>query len=104
VKEEFEERRRTMKGLVRKIEAWMGAVAFAESGEHEMALQMLGSEITRQKRASWNNIMVAIAFAEAGLHDVARQYYLGAAPSARSVEHNAVPGVKVWYGTATVAP
>jgi hypothetical protein len=91
------------KGLVRKIEVWMGAVAFAESGEHGMALQTLGSKITRQKRASWNNIMVAITFAEAGLHDVARQY-LGAAPSARSVEHYAVPGVKVWYGTATVAP
>jgi hypothetical protein len=92
-----------MKGLVRKIEAWMGAVAFAEAGEHGTALQMLGLEIPRQKRASWNNIMTAITFAEAGLHDVARGY-MGAAQPARSVEPLEGPGVKVWYGTATVAP
>jgi len=93
-------------GAIReKIEAWMSAVTFAEAGEQEMALQIVGrrARVARKKRSTLNDIMMAITFAEAGLPDVARQYMDIKQPRQR-IRQIELPGVRVWYGLATVNP
>ena len=84
-----------MKSLKRNIETWMGAVAFAEAGEHEVALQILGARSQKTKTLSLNDVMVAITFAEAGMTDVARAYMgAGQPPTQRTV--SAPPDPKAW--------
>jgi len=61
-----------------KLEAWFSAVAFAEAGEHEMALELtapgVGSAVERiDIFENLNRIFAAAAFAEADCHQIARE-------------------------------
>jgi hypothetical protein len=95
----------TMKSLRDRINAWMSAVAFAEADDDRTALELVGRSPVRRKEASVDDVMTAVTFAEAGLPDSAREF-LGVR---RPVETPAsvplalgVPGLNIWYGTATV--
>ncbi len=59
-----------------KLEAWFSAVAFAEAGEHEMALQMTAPAVGNAVEAtvsieSLNRVFAAAAFAEADCPQIA---------------------------------
>ena len=65
-----------MKSWKEKIEAWFAAVAFAEAGEREIALGLVGLKPHAQERKTGviptlNAAFAAAAFAEADCHDAA---------------------------------
>lgn len=92
-----------MRNIRKKIEDWFAAVAFAEAGEGETALEIAGIKRNPQKRLSFDNLMAAITFAEAGVHEYALEF-MGktASTTNRKPLSIVLPGVKIWYGTATV--
>jgi len=58
-----------------KIQNLFTAVTFAEAGEHQTALQMMGETPKPEtKRATVHDWLTAITFAEAGCHDLARDW------------------------------
>ncbi len=92
-----------MRNIKERIEDWFAAVAFAEAGEGETALEIAGIQRRPQKRLSFDNLMAAITFAEAGLHEYASEFAGKTARKKSSKPLSIVlPGVKIWYGTATV--
>jgi len=90
-----------MEDLRERIEDWLTAVTFAEAGEHETALKLAGHKPVQKKRSSLDNLMTAITFAEAGLTDAAREF-LGSKESVQQPMQLDLPGVKIWYGMATI--
>ncbi len=92
-----------MRSIKKKIEDWFAAVAFAEAGERETALQIADMKAKRQKSLSFDDLMAAITFAEAGVHEYALELM---GKPVRTTSYKPVsltlPGVKIWYGTATV--
>ena len=60
-----------MKRLKEKIETWFAAVAFAEAGEPNMAMEIVGTRSVLRK-VSVEDAFAAVAFAEAGCPDSAR--------------------------------
>ena len=92
-----------MRNIKERIEDWFAAVAFAEAGEGETALKIAGIQRRPQKRLSFDNLMAAITFAEAGVHEYALEFAGKTAHKKSSKPLSIVlPGVKIWYGTATV--
>lgn len=68
-----------MKSLTEKIQSWLAAVAFAEAGEHESAMEIagIGPRPTKSPSSALNALdrtFVAVSFAEEGLYDEARRY------------------------------
>ncbi len=61
-----------------KINKIFMAVTFAEAGEHDTALKLMGEPSARKKEKNWlsalNNMFTAITFAEADCHDIALEY------------------------------
>lgn len=106
------QRRMVMKGLTKRIDDWLKAVAlalqnwwtaiaFAEQGEHETALKLLGHKTIRKKSPSVDDLFTAITFAEAGLPDTAMEFL----EETRSREKEIcleLPGVKIWTGSIPV--
>ena len=90
-----------MKGLRKRIEDYLTAVTFAEAGERETAFQFVGRQAVRKKRSTLDDLMTAITFAEAGLAGAAREF-LGSKEPVRQPVHLDLPGVKIWYGMATI--
>lgn len=90
-----------MKSLRQKIEDWLTAVTFAEMGEHETALRLIGCQAARNKRSTLDDLMTAITFAEAGLADMAREFLAAKEPVPQPIRVE-LPGVKIWYGMATI--
>ncbi|MFA4911032.1 MAG: hypothetical protein WC649_08325 [Desulfobacteria bacterium] len=92
-----------MRNIKGRIEDWFAAVAFAEAGEGETALEIAGIQRRPQKKLSFDNLMAAITFAEAGVHEYALEFAGKTAHKKGSKPLSIVlPGVKIWYGTATV--
>ena len=88
--------------LREKLESWLSAITFAEAGDDKTALEILGRKRTRKASTAFEDMMTAITFAEAGLPDTAREL-LGVAPQPEPEPLSIVlPGIKIWYGTATV--
>ncbi len=61
-----------------KLEAWFSAVAFAEVGEHEMALELTAPRVEKAVEGinileTLNRSFAAVAFAEADCHQMARE-------------------------------
>ena len=90
-----------MKGLRQRIEDWLTAVTFAEAGEHETALRLIDRQVARKKRSTLDDLMTAITFAEAGLVETAREFLQAKDPVPDPI-HLELPGVKIWYGMATI--
>ena len=61
-----------------KINNMFTAITFAEAGEHDTALEMMGQVSSQKNEKSWlsalNNIFTAATFAEADCHDIALEY------------------------------
>ena len=101
-----------MKGLRKKpddllsamafaLQDWWTAIAFAEAGDHKTALKLVGHKPVRKKRSSLDDLMTAIAFAAAGLADAAREFLGSKDPVPQPLLLD-LPGVKIWYGMATI--
>jgi len=79
------------------LQDWWTAIAFAEQGEHETALKLVGRETIRKKSPSLDDLFTAITFAEAGLPDTAMEFLQVAGRKAKPARLE-LPGVKVWIG------
>jgi len=90
-----------------KIENWFAAVAFAEAGEHDTAIQMIGGHAPmRQRIGIWETLskyFAAAAFAEENCPETALQILSGAKPNS-FLETVGLMGVKVWYGSIPAGP
>lgn len=82
-----------MRTFIEKIQNTFAAVAFAEAGEHETAIQLAhGQAALRPERLSigkqFANMIdrhfTAITYAEAGCNDMARQYLNGTPVAVRA--------------------
>jgi hypothetical protein len=85
------------------LEKWFSAVAFAEAGEHNTALEMvgLGPSEARQPVSilqKLNITFAAAAFAEANCHDFAKEILDADAKNRSFAEVVGLKGVRVWYG------
>lgn len=62
-----------------KIQAWFSAVAFAEQGEHQTAIQVAQTRVFPEHKKGFtaylSRVFAAAAFAEEGLHDEAQRIY-----------------------------
>ncbi|MGQ9656221.1 MAG: hypothetical protein ACUVXD_19390 [Thermodesulfobacteriota bacterium] len=85
-----------------RIERWSSAVAFAEAGDSETAVRMVGLSPSG-KRVPVDDVFTAVTFAEAGLPEMAMEF-LGESFSRRARESEGflsavgLKGVRVWYG------
>jgi hypothetical protein len=92
-----------MKEWSRKLQDWFSAVAFAEAGEHEAAVEMAGvsPQVAAEETSvleTLNNTFAAAAFAEANCHDAAVELMRGREKHNSFLEAVGLKGVKVWYG------
>ena len=71
-----------MSAILDKIRNIFAAASFAEAGEHQTALQMIGETAAP---GTVTNLLAAITFAEADCHDTAREF-LSASPALRSIK------------------
>ena len=77
-----------MGALMEKIQNIFSAVAFAEAGEHETALQLSGRRTSpRPERVPLHRWLAAITFAEADCADMARRFMNVVDAPARSVRY-----------------
>lgn len=101
-----------MKALTKRIDRWLNAaalalqdwwtaIAFAEQGEDETALKLVGRKRVRKKSPSVDDLFTAITFAEAGLPDTAREF-LPVTDRKANAACLELPGVKVWTGSIPV--
>lgn len=79
-----------MRKWQKKIEKVFAAAAFAEAGEHDTALEMVGSNPVLKEKVihffkSVQNVFAAATFAEADCHEMAREY-LQPGPAGRASE------------------
>jgi len=85
-----------------RLERWSSAVAFAEAGDRDMAVRMLGLAPVGG-RVPIEDVFTAVTFAEAGLPEVAMEF-LGKRSSSGARESDGflsavgLKGVRVWYG------
>jgi hypothetical protein len=98
-----------MKNLRTTLQNTFSAAAFAEQGEHETALELVGRPA--EPRRSWLDVLrrtfAAVAFAEAGLPEVAVAMS-GQTPVERAPQPSlqdfmrqvGLQGVPVYYGVA----
>lgn len=64
-----------MKKWSKKFERLMAAATFAEAGEHDAALKMLGEKrVSVDWAGGFHRMMSAATFAEADCHDMAREF------------------------------
>ncbi|HTY25486.1 MAG TPA: hypothetical protein VMC85_20315 [Desulfomonilaceae bacterium] len=93
-----------MSMLTDKLENWLSAVAFAEAGEHETAIAMVGiSPMKAKSRAglleTLNKYFSAGAFAEEDCRETALEILDAGAKKNSFLEKVGLTNVKVWYGT-----
>ena len=91
-----------------KMENWFAAVAFAEAGEHETAIKMVGGQAPVKKRAGiWETLskyFAAAAFAEENCPETALEILSGSAKRSSFLETVGLKGIKVWYGRLSAEP
>ena len=95
-----------MSSWAKKLEKWFSAVAFAEAGEHKVALEMVGFPAKPRESAAFlptlNTTFAAAAFAEANCHDMAQEILDRDAKKGSFAEAMGLKGVRIWYGFAPV--
>jgi hypothetical protein len=95
----------TMTSWLKKLENWSAAVAFAEAGERDTALAMVGLKPREARQGvglmeTLNRTFAAAAFAEADCHEAAREI-LDPAPRKESfLAKVGLKGVRVYYAIA----
>jgi len=91
-----------------KVENWFAAVAFAEAGEHETAIEMVGGQAPVKKRVGiWETLsrhFAAAAFAEENCPETALEIIGASAKRNSFLETVGLKGVKVWYGSLASEP
>lgn len=91
-----------------KMENWFAAVAFAEAGEHVMAIRMAGGQAPAKRRAGiWETLsryFAAAAFAEENCPGTALEILGGGAKRNSFLETVGLQGVRVWYGRLSAEP
>jgi len=95
---------------IETIRKTFAAVSFAESGEHDFALEMAGIKPNWDKvnrfSKSWDNFFAAVTFAEAGCFDRAFEFLKNktvrpkASPLDNFLKDVGLQGVRVRYGLA----
>jgi hypothetical protein len=96
-----------MSTIMEKIGTWFSAIAFAEAGEHETALRMVGLTPTKSTQSvsvfeTLNTSFAAAAFAEADCPDVASQI-LDPVPTRQTfAEVVGLKGVRVRFGRVSL--
>lgn len=96
-----------MKSFTEKLQDWFSAVAFAEEGEHETALRMVGMTPNPALEGvgvlqDLSRSFAAAAFAEENCPDIAREILDGPNPGRSFAEIVGLKGVRAWYGTASM--
>lgn len=92
-----------MKSWKGKIEAWFAAVAFAEAGERETALGLVGLEPNAQEQKAGviqtlNDSFAAAAFAEADCREAALEIVASGKTGQRFLDIVGLRGVRVRFG------
>ncbi|MEW6264902.1 MAG: hypothetical protein AB1641_17645 [Thermodesulfobacteriota bacterium] len=103
-----------MKSLRARLQRIFTAMAFAEAGEHETALHLMGERfMPRESLSPVDNVMAAITFAEAGCPDLAGEFLTSPAAVRRTagkeqavvslsdfIEAVGLRGVRIKFGLA----
>lgn len=64
-----------MSAIASRISRIFSAAAFAEAGEHDTALNIIGEKPSKKSSRNWfANMNAAVAFAEANCHETAREF------------------------------
>ncbi|MEW6530586.1 MAG: hypothetical protein AB1473_07105 [Thermodesulfobacteriota bacterium] len=97
-----------MTSWLRKLEYWFAAVAFAEAGERETALALVGLKPREARQRvglmeTLNRTFAAAAFAEADCHEAAREILEPAPREESFLAKVGLKGIRVYYGVAPVA-
>ena len=91
-----------------KMENWVAAAAFAEAGEHDTAIKMVGGHAPVKKRvAVWETFskyFAAAAFAEENCPETALEILGGGAKRNSFLETVGLQGARVWYGRLSAEP
>lgn len=93
-----------MSAITEKLSKWFSAIAFAEAGERETAMALVGLEpgrVAKEESAldKLNVTFAAAAFAEADCSDMALQFFQKKKRSASSFAASiGLKGVRVWEG------
>jgi hypothetical protein len=96
-----------MATLTEKLQQWFAAVAFAEAGEREIALEMIGVPAAAAKdpvgvMQTLSTTFAAAAFAEANCHDMAAEVFGSVRRNETFLETLGLTGARIWYGVAPV--
>ena len=96
-----------MATLTEKLQQWFAAVAFAEAGEREIALEMIGVPAEAAKNPvgvmqTLSTHFAAAAFAEANCHDMAAEVLGSVRKNDTFLQTLGLAGVRIWYGFAPV--
>jgi hypothetical protein len=91
-----------------KLEKWFSAVAFAEAGEHNTALEMVGLTPTETRepvgvRQFLTTTFAAAAFAEANCHEIAKEILNSDPKKETFAEAIGLKGIRIWYGHVPAA-
>jgi hypothetical protein len=94
-----------MSSWAKTLEKWFSAVAFAEAGEHNTALEMVGLAPSEARQPvsilqKLNISFAAAAFAEADCHVIAKQILYPDDKDRSFAEVVGLKGVRIWHGFA----
>jgi hypothetical protein len=96
-----------MSALTEKLNKWFAAIAFAEEGEHNTAMALVGMEpraATKTVSAmdTWNATFAAAAFAEANCPEMALELLQGKKNKTSFAASIGLTGVRVWSGVVSM--
>lgn len=96
-----------MSALTEKLNKWFAAIAFAEAGEHDTAMAMVGMEprpATKTVSAmdTWTATFAAAAFAEANCPETALELLQGKKNKTSFAASIGLKGVRVWSGVISM--
>lgn len=97
-----------MSSLFKKLENWFAAIAFAEEGEHNTALAMVGMKTHEATQSvgvieRLNTAFAAAAFAEANCHDIAKEILDPADSKGSFIKTVGLKGIRIWHGFVPAA-
>jgi hypothetical protein len=92
-----------MSSWAKRLEKWFSAVAFAEAGEHQIALEMVSRAPGEASQPltilqNLNTTFAAAAFAEANCYNIAKQILDADSRTRSFAEVVGLKGVRIWHG------